>query len=186
MAVTISNIIIGAGNLYISATTVTLDAVTDVTVPPLNNFHVGATMDGVEVQYEPDYIDINVDQLKDAAKIFDNGYKMMVRTNLAEAVLDNLKVAWGMADSTLTTTATTKTLTLPIKGDSPVERRLLVIGKSPTGQERRYYARRAISIEASGHSLKRAEATVFPTAFRILADPIYSNAEYGFIKDTLA
>ena len=186
MAVTVSNIIIGAGNLYISATSVLLEIITNNTNPPLNNYHIGATMDGVELQYEPDYIDIVIDQFKDAAKIFDDGYKLTVRTNMAEATIDNLKVAWNMLDSNVTTTSNTKTLNLPIKGDSPVERKLLVIGKSPAGLERRYFARRAISIEASGHALKRSEATVFPVAFRLLPDPVYSNAEYGFIQDTLS
>ena len=186
MAVTISNIIIGAGNLYISSTSTLLEIITNSTNPPLNNYHVGATMDGVSVEYAPDYIDITVDQLKDAAKIFDDGYKLTVSTNLAEATLDNLKVAWNMLDSNVTTTSNTKTLSLPIKGDTPTERKLLVIGKSPVGLERRYFARRAISIDASSHALKRSEATMFPVAFRLLPDPVYSNAEYGFIQDTLA
>jgi hypothetical protein len=183
LAVTVSNIIIGAGNLYISATSIPLEIVTDLTNPPLNNFHVGATMDGVELQYEPNYIDVNIDQFKDAAKIFDDGFRWMVRTTLAEGTLENLKVAWNMADSQLVTTLGTKTLSLPIKPDTPGERKLLVLGRSPSGTERRYYARRAIAVEASNHSLKRAEATVFPVTFRILPDPVYSNAEYGFIKD---
>lgn len=143
-------------------------------------YHVGATIDGVEVAYEPDYVDIVVDQLKDAALIFQNGYRVSVRTQLAEATLNNLKVAWGRRDSDMV--GNTK-LNMPIPPDEPVERKLLVVGRNPNDFERRYFARRAISVETSSHMLRRGEATVFPVSFRLLADPAYSGSEYGYIED---
>lgn len=142
-------------------------------------YHVGATVDGVEVAFEPDYVDINVDQLKDAAKIFQNGYRVTVRTQLAEATLQNLKVAWGLRDSDLSG----QQLNIPISPDDATERKLLITGKNPAGFERKYFGRRAISAEASSHTLRRGEATLYPVAFRLLADPNYSGSEYGFIQD---
>lgn len=189
MAISVDNIIIGAGNLYISEQTANLESQI-ASAAGRDQYHIGATMDGVEVQYEPDYVDINVDQLKDAAQIYFNGYRVTVRTNLAEATLGNLKVAWGMPDAALTSNASTIRLALPIPADEPRERKLLIVGRSPlstptTTLERRYFCRRAITVDASSHALKRGEATMFPVAFRILADPTYSNnaGDYGYIED---
>lgn len=71
----------GAGNLFISDKSVALES---LNASQRNAYHVGATVDGVEVAYEPDYTDIVVDQLKDAAIIFQNGFRLSVRTQVAE------------------------------------------------------------------------------------------------------
>lgn len=192
MTVTIDNIIVGAGDLFIAGTAdsyyATFEGATRATLMG-NGSHVGATMDGVNVQYEPDYTDIEVDQLKDAALIYQNGFKVTVATNVAEVTLRNLKMAWGMPESALQpVSGGTQKLLLPIPADDPVERKLVVLGKSPaatasTIKYRKYFCRRAINVDASSHALKRGEATMFPVAFRILADPSYSNAEYGYVED---
>lgn len=192
MTVNVDNIIVGAGNIYIASPNdsyyATFEGLSRATLQT-NGSHMGATMDGVNVQYEPDYTDIEVDQLKDAALIYQNGYKVTVNTNVAEATLANLKMAWGLPDAALQPEAgNLQRLNLPIPADDPVERKLIVYGKSPasnatTIKYRKYFCRRAISVEASSHSLKRGEATMFPVSFRVLADPSYSNAEYGYVED---
>lgn len=166
----------GAGNLYVSDKTVALESLSAAAREP---YHVGATVDGVEIAYEPDYVDIAVDQLKDAAIIFQNGYRVTVRTQLAEATLQNLKMAWGRRDSDLSGGQ----LNMPVPPDNPVERKIVVTGKNPAGFERKYFGRRAIAVDTSSHMLRRAEATLFPVAFRLLADPAYSGSEYGYIVD---
>lgn len=176
MTVNINNIIVGAGNLYISDQSVPLET---YNASQRDQYHVGATVDGVEVAYEPDYTDIVVDQLKDAAIIFQNGFRMSVRTQVAEATLNNLMVAWGFASSQLAG----DTLSIPVPPDEPVERKLVLIGRNPGDFERKYFARRAISVETSSHMLRRAEATLFPVTFRLLGDPSYSGSEYGYIED---
>lgn len=189
MSVTIANIIIGAGNIFIAdSTDASFETASQATL--FSTYHIGATMDGVELRYEPDYIDIVVDQLKDAAKIFNNGFKVTVATNMAEATLYNLRTAWDMANAQLSPNTSnptgTQNLYIGIAPDTVTERQLIVLGKNQAGAERRYYARRAIAVEASNHALKRAEATVFPVAFRLLADPSFSSPsyEYGYIKDS--
>lgn len=192
MTVNIDNIIVGSGDLFISGAADsyygTFEGLSWATLVS-NGSHVGGTMDGVNVQYEPDYTDIEVDQLKDAALIYQNGFKVTVTTNVAEVTLRNLKVAWGMPESALQPVANSlQRLNIPIPADDPVERKLMVRGKSPAANAsvikyRKYFCRRAIAVEASSHALKRGEATMFPVAFRILADPSYSNAEYGYIED---
>lgn len=79
-------------------------------------------------------------------------------------------------------------------GVEPVERQLVFVGGSPRvapggvnankKRERIYHTRRALSVEASTHSLKRNEATLFPVTFRLLPSEV-SGAEYGTIRDRL-
>lgn len=189
MAVTIANIIVGAGNLFVGPKGTAHATLADLG----GSYHVGATMDGVEIAYEPDVVDIMVDQLKDAAILYQNGYRVSVRTNLAEATLQLLAVAWGLRAGLGVTTATdasgstasgsTYRLLIPIAPDEPVERAIAVKGRDSEDKNRIYYGRRAIAAEASSHSLRRGEATVFPIAFRLLADPAYTGSEYGYIED---
>jgi hypothetical protein len=105
-----------------------------------------------------------------------------------EATLSNLMVTWGLDSTQLTTSAGLQTLKLPVPPDEPTERRLVVFGKSPASspgsiKNRKYFARRAVAVDTSSHALKRGEATMFPVSFRVLGDPSYSAAEYGFIQD---
>lgn len=72
-------------------------------------------------------------------------------------------------------------------GVEPVERQLAFVGGSPrtagnAKRERVYHLRRSLSVEASTHSLKRNEATMFPVSFRVLPSEV-SGAEYGTVRD---
>lgn len=73
-------------------------------------------------------------------------------------------------------------------GIEPVERQLAFVGVSPRTdvgnkkRERIYNLRRSLSVEATTHGLKRAEATMYPVTFRLLPSEV-SGAEYGTIRD---
>jgi hypothetical protein len=207
MAYQVRNIIIGAAALYISADDSTS---ADYVAPslPANpaagaSFttaldgaatdwrHAGFTTEGLEISYEPDFGDVEVDQLLDSAKLFKQSMRVTINTTLAEASLENLLVAWGQSATSLTTSGGTED-TLGIAagalGDEPVERSLVAVGPGPRAaagakRERIYHARRVLSVEASAHSVRRNEATVFPVAFRLLPDPNFAGQEYGVIRD---
>lgn len=206
MAYQVRNIIIGAAALYISVKdstdaawnggpalpaspssgtsfTAALDGSADFR-------HTGFTTEGLEVSYEPDYGDVEVDQLLDSAKLFKQSMRVMVNTTLAEAALENLLVAWGQQSATLTSTTSTTELGIAAGalGDEPVERALVAVGPGPktaagAKRERVYHARRVLSVESSAHSVRRNEATVFPVSFRLLPDPAFAGSEYGVIRD---
>lgn len=151
---------------------------------------VGYTQDGLEVATDPSYSDVEVDQLLDAAKIFQDGMGFSVSTTFAEATLENLLVAWGQADSYLESTSTVKEIEIDggSLGRAPLERGLIAVGNAPekTGSneygERTYFVYRVLSVDAATHSMARAEATTIPVSFRALpAD----NAKYGSIRDRL-
>lgn len=205
MAYQVRNIIIGAAALYISSGDST-DASWDGG-PALPAFgasgsatsaldgsadwrHAGFTTEGLEVSYEPDYGDVEVDQLLDSAKLFKQSMRVTINTTLAEAALENLLVAWGQQSATLTSTTSTTELGIAAGalGDEPVERALVAVGPGPKSlsgnkRERIYHARRVLSVESSAHSVRRNEATVFPVAFRLLPDPNFVGSEYGVIRD---
>lgn len=194
MAVTVRNIIVGAGHLYINAAGTTQPALPTPTagtsmVAALDAAtatwtSLGATDGGVEIGYEPDYGEVEVDQLKDAAILFNQGVTMNANTTLAEATLTNLLVAWGKPTGDLAT----DTLSLGVPDETPVERTLAIVGRAPATaagarRERVYYARRVISVDGSNHALRRTESTQFPISFRLLPDPNYAGSEYGTIVD---
>ena len=113
---------------------------------------VGFTSTGLEISYEPNYGEVMVDQLLDAARLFKQTLKVMLKTELVEATLENLTLSWGQMDSyyvnnTGSTIANVTTLAsgTPVSaetgatlnmaagalGDAPVERTLIAVGNAP-------------------------------------------------------
>ncbi len=178
MAITFTDIIVGAGELFIGANSGSA-------------VNVGATQDGVEIAWEPDMVDIEVDQFGDAARIVVNKVKVSVKTKLAEGTLVNLKYSWNYADAKLTTGVGTETLAIGIQPVYPEERYIRILGNAPgttasVTYDRTYTCRRCIQYSSSSHMLKRAENTAFPVDFRILPDSSQTGAEYGTIVDETA
>lgn len=217
MAYQVKNIIIGAAALYVSESD-SLDAGWDggpalpagpitsgrsvaeyleytdpAIVTPVKNpdwRHAGFTSEGLELSYEPDFGDVEVDQLLDSAKLYKQSMRVTLNTTLVEATLENLLMVWAQPGSDLTTTGEDDEIGIAAGGlgDEPVERALVAVGPGPrsaTGdkRERVYHARRVLSVESSAHALRRNEATTFPVSFRLLPDPNFGRAEYGIIRD---
>lgn len=164
--------------------------------------NVGFTSEGIEVMYSPDYGDIQVDQLLDTAKLFKQAQTVSINTTLTEATLENLIFSFAQeaATANIATGAAADTqyakgtggeslgIAAGALGGEPVERALVFVGNAPRStagvkRERVYHARRVLNVEASSHSYRRNEATVFPVSFRLLPDPAFSGAEYGMIVD---
>ena len=193
-----SNIIVGAAQLwtfesgqladsdlpaYVSGTkyATTMDADADFR-------NVGYTMNGLEIQFQPDFGEVQVDQVLDVAKLFKQGMQVNLNTTFAESTLENLLVAIAASDADLETVAGNPTLNLTSGnlGECPVERGLVAVGPG-TGDcevgselERIYVAYRALSIENVTVSAKRDEATMFEVSFRLLPN---DSGSYGKIVD---
>lgn len=212
MAYKTRNIIVGAAAVYVSVKdstdssfygangnvaialptlTVSTSAVAAMNADTINWRHLGFTSDGVEFSYSPDFGEVEVDQLLDAAKMYKQGQTASVNTSLAEATLENLIVAWGQSASTLGTDSGTEQELGIAAGallDEPVERSLVFIGPAPRSaankkRERLYHVRRALNVEDSSVSLSKTDATMIPVSLRVLPDPYYSGKEYGIIRD---
>jgi hypothetical protein len=150
--------------------------------------NVGYTMNGLELQFQPDFGEVQVDQVLDVAKLFKQGMQVNLNTTFAEATLENLLFALASKDDNLTTVSGNPTLNLSAGdiGECPVERGLVAVGPG-TGDcadsdsiERVYVAYRALSIESVTVGAKRDEATMFEVSFRLLPN---DNASYGKIVD---
>jgi hypothetical protein len=148
--------------------------------------NVGYTMNGLEIQFQPDFGEVAVDQVLDVAKLFKQGMQVNLNTTFAESTLENLLFALAGQDGDLATVSSNPTLNLSAGdiGDVPVERGLVAVGPG-TGNaainvERVYVAYRALSIENVTVAAKRDEATMFEVSFRLLPN---DNASYGKIVD---
>ena len=151
--------------------------------------NVGYTMNGLELQFQPDFGEVQVDQILDVAKLYKQGMQVNLATAFAEATLENLMLALAYGDSKLTTALNgDKTLDLSAGdiGECPVERGIVAVGPG-TGDcedsayvERVYAAYRALSIENVTVSAKRDEASMFEVSFRLLPE---DGGSYGKIVD---
>lgn len=162
--------------------------------------NVGYTMNGLELQFQPDFGEVQVDQLLDVAKLYKQGMQVNLATAFAEATLENLLVAIAAPatayddNATLDNPMDTGTisdakvleLTSGDIGECPVEKGLVAVGPG-TGDcedenyiERIYVAYRALSIDNVTVSAKRDEASMFEVSFRLLPA---NNGSYGKIVD---
>ena len=150
--------------------------------------NVGYTMNGLELQFQPDFGEVSVDQVLDVAKLYKQGMQVNLNTTFAEATLENLLFALASKDGNLSTVSGNPTLNLSAGdiGECPVERGLVAVGPG-TGDcaisdqiERVYVAYRALSIESVTVSAKRDEASMFEVSFRLLPN---DDASYGKIVD---
>lgn len=195
---TSNNIIVGAAALF----TYEAGVLTDADLPTyvdgdsfrktLTNDadfrNVGYTMNGLEIQFQPDFGEVKVDQVLDVAKLYKQGMQVSLKTTFAESTLENLLFSLAGQDADLATVSSNPTLNLSAGdiGECPVERGLVAVGPG-TGNcavgselERIYVAYRALSIENVTVSAKRDEATMFEVSFRLLPN---DNASYGKIVD---
>lgn len=151
--------------------------------------NVGYTMNGLEMQFQPDFGEVQVDQLLDVARLFKQGMSVSLVTAFAEATLENLVTAIAADDDDLSgSSATSSGETLELMsgdiGDVPLERAIVAVGPG-TGdpnatKERVYVANRALSIENVTVSAKRDTPSMFEVTFRLLSA---SNGSYGKIVD---
>jgi hypothetical protein len=170
--------------------------------------NVGYTSNGLEIQFQPDFGEVSVDQVLDVAKLYKQGMQVNLNTTFAEATLENLLFSLAGQPADLGVLTATETANAPFMndgedggkwvgqvaldlsagdiGECPVERGLIAVGPG-TGDcaagsslERIYVAYRALSIESVNVSAKRDEATMFEVSFRLLPN---DKASYGKIVD---
>ena len=204
---TSNNIIVGAAAFFLCDTTVTAaQAFTSAASPAFVSTesykstlsadpdweNVGYTMNGLEMQFQPDFGEVAVDQILDVAKLYKQGMQVNVATAFAEATLENLLYALAYSDDELTGTKSTSAgrrlnLSAGELGECPVERAIAAVGPG-TGDcddsgnvERVYLGYRALSIENVTVSAKRDEPSMFEVSFRLLPDD--ASAAYGKIVD---
>ena len=207
---TSTNIIVGAAALFVADTTldanslpsfVASESYKETLADDVDFKNVGYTMNGLELQFQPDFGEVQVDQILDVAKLYKQGMQVNLATAFAEATLENLLISLAYSDSKMSATpnspaaaaakASSAGLALDLSagdiGECPVERGLVAVGPG-TGDcgdsayvERVYAAYRALSIENVTVSAKREEASMFEVSFRLLPEDV--SGSYGKIVD---
>jgi hypothetical protein len=198
---TSTNIIVGAAALFVADTTLDANSLTpfvnsetfrETLADDADYTNVGYTMNGLELNFQPDFGEVQVDQILDVAKLYKQGMQVNLATAFAEATLENLLLALAYSDSKLTgnkSTSNGRALDLSAGdiGECPVERGIVAVGPG-TGDcvdsayvERVYTAYRALSIENVTVSAKRDEASMFEVSFRLLPEDV--SGSYGKIVD---
>ena len=201
---TSNNVIVGAAAFFINDNTLTPSTLASLAVIDSSESYkttlsaaasytnVGYTMNGLELQFQPDFGEVQVDQILDVARLYKQGMQVNLATAFAEATLENLLIALAYSDSKLTgnknaSTGQTLNLSAGDIGDVPVERGIVAVGPGsgdPTtfeDKERIYAAYRALSIENVTVSAKRDEPSMFEVSFRLL--PEDTSGSYGKIID---
>jgi len=201
---TSNNVIVGAAAFFINDNTLTPSTLTSLAVIDSSESYkttlsaaasytnVGYTMNGLELQFQPDFGEVQVDQILDVARLYKQGMQVNLATAFAEATLENLLVALAYSDSKLTgnkaaSTGQTLNLSAGDIGDVPVERGIVAVGPGSGDpstfdvKERIYAAYRALSIENVTVSAKRDEPSMFEVSFRLL--PEDTSGSYGKIID---
>ena len=197
MAVNTANIVVGEATVGIGEAGTSFADVT-------TGGDIGATIDGVELSWEPDMVDVEIDQFGDAAKVIQSRVKVMLKTTFAEATFTNLAHAWNYSSThassdsatadivdnldTISGASASLTFKFGIENVYPYEKVMQVVGNAPgttaaATKSRTFQTKRAVSYSASSHSMKRAEATAFPVEFRILPSTADVGYEYGKIMD---
>ena len=167
MAANVKNVLVGAAQIFTSTATGANRPRTDIGASGLNwqtqkaagylnNSSdwrdLGYTTAGLEVSYDPGYGEVMVDQLLDAARLFKQTVKVMLKTELTEGTLENIHLVFGQSDSVTTysgSTGSEKTVftagtsatadqsnaKLNISGgalgEAPMERSIVAIGQAP-------------------------------------------------------
>lgn len=188
------NIIVGAARFWVGTAAAVKPAPVaatsyNVTLAATTGWRdVGYTQEGVEFSNEPDFSDVEVDQLMDSARTYKSGQKNMIKTTFAEATLENLLVVWGQQTATISSTTSSTTLSV-VSGDlgqAPLEVQLFIVGNGKedvaTGyfNERSYYFSRAVSTDNSSIAQRRNENQAISVSFRLLPDSI---GTYGTFFD---
>jgi len=196
-----TNIIVGAAAMFIADANLTptgLEAFDSAesfktTLSDSEDYtNAGYTTNGLELQFMPNFGEVQVDQVLDVAKLYKQGMRVNLVTTFAEATLENLLISLAYKSDKLSGTKSTSAgqvldLSAGEIGECPVERGLVAVGPG-TGDcvesshvERVYTAYRALSIEQVNVAAKRDAASEFAVTFRLL--PEDTSGSYGKIVD---
>jgi len=175
VAVTSANLVAGPATVYYGSFGATEPAASAVSSVPSSAAwtDVGGTNDGVKINIDLNYFELEVDQITDVVGSRLEKRVVTIETNLAEATLTNLKQAINGG----TITASTAYQTFDPLNDSsatqPSYYALIVDGWAPLGTagasasaRRRFIARKVLNADAVGMEYKKDGQTFIPVKLK--------------------
>lgn len=153
--VTVANILVGAATLKIDGA------------------DVGAISGGLAVVKATDVYAVEVDNVRAAVKHIPVKESFSVKTNMAEATLNNLRIVWNIPLNKLDNAPAELNADAKLQiglSTGIVEHTLEATGVAPDGRTRVYRTYRAVSVRAAEHAYLRTKETLLPVEFDILPD----------------
>jgi len=172
MSLTAYNVIQGVGRLYIGVFGATEPADSAVNSTPQSSAftELGFTSDGVSFMVNQEMSKMTVDQIADAVGTKMVNRVVQVKTNLAEATLDNL--LYVMNSGTLASGSGYRTLDPVFDGTElqPTYRALIFDGYAPSSsglvvKKRRFILRKTVSSDNVEAPYKKDGLTLFPVTW---------------------
>lgn len=164
MAVSVIDMIMGPATIYTGAFGATEPA--DAVAAPGAAFtDAGGTMGGVSVEITQEYKELEVDQLVDVPESRLTKRLFVVKTQLTEATLANLKLT--LNGGTITT-GTTDSFdpSMTDSGTRPTYAAMILDGPGQGGFKRRFIARKVLSTEGVKFAYEKDGQKVFEVGFK--------------------
>ncbi len=167
MAIDTTNLIAGPGTLWTGAfgATEPADSTVNAAYSGSAFTDVGATQDGVTLNIERDFFELEVDQVIDVPGRRITKRDLQIVTNMAEPTLENLGVVLNGGTVTASSGYSTYDPADDTAATQPTYRAVLFEGWAPRGFRRRVFARKVLSIEAVETPYKKDGQTLFPVTF---------------------
>jgi hypothetical protein len=165
MAVTTTNLIQGAADLYVGAFGATEPAETAVAIvtPPTTGWtDVGGTTGGVQLSLMQEYSELDVDQLVDVPARRMTKRDISLKTSMAEPTLENLAVALNVAGTVDSAISGIKKLSPPTASSAiqPSYAAAILDGFAPNQKRRRVVVRKVLSTAGAEFAYEKAGQTV--------------------------
>lgn len=167
MAIDTTNLTAGPGTLWTAAfgATEPADSTINAAYSGSAFTDVGATQDGVTLNVEREFFELEVDQVIDVPGRRLTKRDLQIVTNLAEPTLANLAIALNGGTVTASASYSTYDPADDNAATQPTYRAVMFEGWAPRGFRRRVIARKCLSIEQVGTAYKKDGQTLFPTSF---------------------
>lgn len=172
MAVSVTNLTMGPGEIYHGNLNANDPADADVTKRLMETSvsgdwtDLGGTNGGVTLELSLDYTELEVDQIVDIVGRRLTKREMKINTSLAETTLENLRIANN--GGTIVTAAGYKTFDpkMDTSAATPEYIKLIFDGvNGDTSKRRRVLARRVLSVAGIGQEYSKDSQTLFPVEF---------------------
>lgn len=160
MTVTSTNLIQGPATLY-HAPFGTAEPLTVATVPAAAWVDLGGTSDGVELSITDEFSVLSVDQIVYEVARRRTSRVVTIKTQLAEATLDNL----ARAINNTAPAAGALTADDGLAAFSPPYSAVLLDGIAPGGFRRRIIVRKVLGTDGAASSYKKDGMTLIPVTF---------------------
>jgi hypothetical protein len=171
MAVTVTNLTLGPGDMFKAAFGATepadTEVVNDMTGTTVSGAwaDMGGTQGGVTIELNQEYTELEVDQIVDIPGRRLTKREFKVNTNLAEVTLENYQLASNGGQIVTGAGFRAYEPDMNNSGATPTYAALIFDGVAPNSKRRRVVCRRVLNVATVGQEYQKDSQTLFPVEF---------------------